>query len=238
MASSTDRLSRESPREGRGRRGRPAAPGHRVRRRLQGWWMRRPRRLPEDASTAAQPGGGSRPCPGLCKRSRSTRAGRAPYSPGRAQRRPLPKQRRRQQRGNGVASAPGVPPARSYLSYPYAVVALAIDPRDPDNIYAGSQTGGILKSADGGTTWAVANTGLTNRRVSALIIDPRKPRVLFTSTEGGVFRSTNGGARLASVQSRPAGRRCRGVCDQPRRRDGVRRDQRRRRRRARSTFRR
>ena len=37
------------------------------------------------------------------------------------------------------------------------------------------------------------NTGLTNRRVSALIIDPRKPRALFTSTEGGVFRSTNGG---------------------------------------------
>ena len=39
----------------------------------------------------------------------------------------------------------------------------------------------------------MANAGLTNRRVSALIMDPRKPRVLFTSTEGGVFRSANGG---------------------------------------------
>ena len=92
-----------------------------------------------------------------------------------------------------VATARGVPQAKSHLSYPYAVVAIAIDPLDPGNIYAGSSTGGILKSTDGGTTWAVANAGLTNRRVSALIMDPRKPRVLFTSTEGGVFRSTNGG---------------------------------------------
>ena len=92
-----------------------------------------------------------------------------------------------------VATARGVPQAKSHLSYPYAVVAIAIDPVDPATIYAGSSTGGILKSTDGGTTWAVANAGLTNRRVSALIMDPRKPRVLFTSTEGGVFRSANGG---------------------------------------------
>jgi photosystem II stability/assembly factor-like uncharacterized protein len=92
-----------------------------------------------------------------------------------------------------VATARGVPQAKSHLSYPYAVVAIAIDPLDPGTIYAGSSTGGILKSTDGGTTWAVANAGLTNRRVAALIMDPRKPRVLFASTEGGVFRSANGG---------------------------------------------
>ena len=92
-----------------------------------------------------------------------------------------------------VAVAPGVQVAKSHLTLPYAFVAIAIDSRDPDNVYAGVRTGGILKSTDGGTTWAPADGHLTNRRISALAVDPRNPRVLFASTEGGVFRSSNGG---------------------------------------------
>jgi photosystem II stability/assembly factor-like uncharacterized protein len=92
-----------------------------------------------------------------------------------------------------VAVAPGVRAATSHLAFPYAFVAIAIDPRDPHNVYAGGRTGGILKSTDGGTTWAPADAHLTNRRISALAVDPRNPRVLFASTEGGVFRSSNGG---------------------------------------------
>ena len=133
---------------------------------------------------------------------------------------------------HNVASAPGVPQARSHLSYPYAVVALAIDPRDADNIYAGSRTAGILKSADGGTTWAVANTGLTNLRVSALIIDPRKPTSALHEHRGRRVQEHERRRELAGVQSRPAGRRRRGVCDRPCRPDRVRRDKWRRRRRA------
>jgi photosystem II stability/assembly factor-like uncharacterized protein len=89
-----------------------------------------------------------------------------------------------------VATAPGVS-----LAKPDPFLAIAIDPRDPDNVYASSRTHGILKSTDGGTTWAAANSGLTNLRISALAIDPRNPHVLFASTEGGVFRSMNGGKR-------------------------------------------
>jgi photosystem II stability/assembly factor-like uncharacterized protein len=92
-----------------------------------------------------------------------------------------------------VAVAPGVPVRRSHLTLPFAFVAIAIDPRDPDNVYAGVRTGGVLKSTNGGTTWAPANAHLTNRRISALAVDPRNPRVLFASTEDEVFRSSNGG---------------------------------------------
>jgi photosystem II stability/assembly factor-like uncharacterized protein len=91
-----------------------------------------------------------------------------------------------------VATAHGVPAATSHVESPDAIAAIAIDPLDPRTIYAGIRTGGILKSSDGGTTWAAANTGLSNRNVSALAVDPRNPRVLFASTEGGVFRSSNG----------------------------------------------
>jgi photosystem II stability/assembly factor-like uncharacterized protein len=86
-----------------------------------------------------------------------------------------------------VATAHGVS-----LAKPDPFLAIAIDPLNPDNIYASSRSGGIVKSSDAGTTWRLANTGLTNLRISALTVDPRDPRVLFTSTERGVFRSTDG----------------------------------------------
>jgi photosystem II stability/assembly factor-like uncharacterized protein len=101
-----------------------------------------------------------------------------------------------------VARPPALP-----SSHQYGIVAIVIDPRDPDNVYAGRSNGGIIKSSDGGTTWARANTGLTwtsgddgliDRNVNALAIDPRDPRILYTSTAapstnrpGRVFRSTD-----------------------------------------------
>jgi photosystem II stability/assembly factor-like uncharacterized protein len=93
-----------------------------------------------------------------------------------------------------VATAPALP-----SSHLYAVVAIVIDPRDPDNVYAGRRNGGIIKSSDGGKTWRRANTGLTERGIVALAIDPRDSRVLYastvrlwTGTNPRVFRSTDG----------------------------------------------
>lgn len=91
----------------------------------------------------------------------------------------------------GVAHGAPTP----YVGQRNAVVAIAIDPLDADNVYAGVRTGGILKSSDGGQTWATANAGLTNLDMYALAVDPHNPQVLFASTQGGVFRSTNSGAR-------------------------------------------
>ena len=68
-------------------------------------------------------------------------------------------------------------------------------PAPPRHHLRRQPTGGILKSSDGGTTWAVANTGLTDKRIYTLLIDPRNPRALFTGTWGGVFRSTDGAQR-------------------------------------------
>ena len=93
-----------------------------------------------------------------------------------------------------VATAPALP-----FSHQYSIVKIAIDPRDPDNVYAARRTGGIVKSSDGGTTWHRANSGLTDKHVNTLAIDPRDPRILYvstgypgTSTPATVFRSTDG----------------------------------------------
>jgi photosystem II stability/assembly factor-like uncharacterized protein len=58
---------------------------------------------------------------------------------------------------------------------------------------AAVQSGGVLKSSDGGKTWSRANSGVTNLVMSALVVDPNNPLDLFASTEGGVFRSDDGG---------------------------------------------
>lgn len=52
------------------------------------------------------------------------------------------------------------------------ITSLAIDPQTPSTLYAG--TGGVFKSADGGTTWV--NIGLTDTYVLALARSPRSTR--------------------------------------------------------------
>ncbi len=73
------------------------------------------------------------------------------------------------------------------------VTALAIDPVLPSTVYAGTD-GGVFRSTDGGATWAVANSGLTNPFVAALAIDPITPSTLYAGTGGGVFKSTDAAA--------------------------------------------
>jgi hypothetical protein len=65
--------------------------------------------------------------------------------------------------------------------------ALAIDPRTPTTLYAGTAGGGVFKSTDGGFTWSALNTGLTNLNVNALAINPIEPRRVYAGTDGGVF---------------------------------------------------
>ena len=75
-----------------------------------------------------------------------------------------------------------------------SVFSLAVDPKNPSIVYAGTLGGGILKSTDSGSTWAAANSGLTNLSTYALAIDPVNSSTLYVGTAGGVFKSTNSGA--------------------------------------------
>jgi hypothetical protein len=44
-----------------------------------------------------------------------------------------------------------------------------------------------LKSTDGAGSWSALNTGLTNRHVNALPIDPRTPTTIYAGTGAGVY---------------------------------------------------
>jgi photosystem II stability/assembly factor-like uncharacterized protein len=65
------------------------------------------------------------------------------------------------------------------------VRALAIDPVTPTTLYAGTDGGGVFKSANGGATWSTVNTDLTNTNVRALAIHPTTPTTLYAGTDGG-----------------------------------------------------
>ena len=45
------------------------------------------------------------------------------------------------------------------------VLALAIDPKTPATLYAGTHDGGVFKSTNGGGNLSVFSTGLTNTSV-------------------------------------------------------------------------
>jgi photosystem II stability/assembly factor-like uncharacterized protein len=67
----------------------------------------------------------------------------------------------------------------------------AIDPINPDMVYAATAYG-IFKTSDGGKTWLEKNVGLVSTFTPTVIIDQNDRNMLFCATEAGVHRSKNG----------------------------------------------
>ena len=81
----------------------------------------------------------------------------------------------------------GAPPVNNPSANVH-VYALAIDPRTPAIVYAGTDRHGVFKSANGGEDWIEFSNGLTNINVYVLAVNPAKPEILYAGTYGnGVF---------------------------------------------------
>lgn len=65
---------------------------------------------------------------------------------------------------------------------------LAVNPLNPQVIYAGTPGNGVFKSTDGGETWIPWNTGLLDLYISALTLDPQDPSIVYAGTNCGVFK--------------------------------------------------
>ena len=61
--------------------------------------------------------------------------------------------------------------------------AVAIDPSDPNTLYAATQFQGVLRTTDGGDTWRPFNTGLPARAINTVTLD-RTGSTLYAGTNG------------------------------------------------------
>jgi hypothetical protein len=69
-----------------------------------------------------------------------------------------------------------------------SVFTLAINPSDPNVIYAGTGDQGIFRSTNGGADWSARNGGLTTLRISSIAIDRSNPDIIYAGTLNGVFQ--------------------------------------------------
>ncbi len=60
---------------------------------------------------------------------------------------------------------------------------------------------GVWKSSNAGASWAISNTGMGNRLVVELIMDPINNQNILAATENGIYKSTNAGANWSVVKT-------------------------------------
>jgi photosystem II stability/assembly factor-like uncharacterized protein len=79
------------------------------------------------------------------------------------------------------------------------VTEIVSHPADKDVLYIGLQNSGVYKTLDGGRSWGPKHAGLANTQVNALVIDPENSDILYAGTEGGLYKTENGGELWKAV---------------------------------------
>ncbi len=73
-------------------------------------------------------------------------------------------------------------------------------------LYAGTDDGGVFKSAGDDVFWWPANTGLTNLHIRSVTLDPSVSSVLYAGTTDGVYKTTDGATSWSAASSGLYGR--------------------------------
>ena len=86
----------------------------------------------------------------------------------------------------------------------HEVESIAIDPYDPEIIYAGTWHL-PWKTNNGGGNWASIHEGvIDDSDVFSMIVDPSRPSVMFLSACSGIYKSENFGYEFRKVQGIPS----------------------------------
>lgn len=113
-------------------------------------------------------------------------------------------------------------PAYVKMPFPCRVVRIAAHPLRPDELYAGLEVGGVMRSDDAGETWTDCTAGLIrlaerphlkNSRESgsdiegmtdahALCVSRAAPDLVFLAARTGLFRSSDRGATWEDMEIR------------------------------------
>ena len=86
----------------------------------------------------------------------------------------------------------------------HEVESIAIDPKNPSVIYAGTWHL-PWKTTDGGKTWNNMKQGLIDDSdVFSIILDPVTPSTVYLSACSGIYKSTDAGGQFAKIQGIPS----------------------------------
>jgi hypothetical protein len=104
--------------------------------------------------------------------------------------------------GNWISQGPfNIPMAKGYQGLG-RINAIAFHPTDPNTIYIGAPSGGLWVSTQGGNSWTTYTDILPTLGVSAIVINPANPQIIYIGTGDrdagdapgiGVMKSTDGG---------------------------------------------
>jgi photosystem II stability/assembly factor-like uncharacterized protein len=94
--------------------------------------------------------------------------------------------------------------ANDFFAMGWYVNVIAVDPGDPDRVWAGGVD--IFRSDDGGESWRPAsywwadenNPNYAHADQHALVFDPRNRLTLYLLNDGGIFRTNNARAPLST----------------------------------------
>ncbi len=87
--------------------------------------------------------------------------------------------------------------------------SIAVDPRDPDVLYAGSANRGLFKSTDGGRTLTQV---VPNGAIETIAIDAQSPQFIYAGLQSGsVLRSVDGGQTFSPAAQGLTGDRVLGL---------------------------
>jgi len=88
------------------------------------------------------------------------------------------------------------------IGTPVFIQPVVIDPKTPDTLYAGTLSGDLLKSLDGGLNWSTVYVGSPFFSIRTIAIAPNAPSILYMGVgTGGILKSTNGGANWVRVNA-------------------------------------
>jgi len=86
------------------------------------------------------------------------------------------------------------------------VLQIAVNPMDPNNIFVGLRSGGIVKTNDGGEHWDTTN--FVSDKVYGIAIDPTSGQTIYASGvwqgRGKIFKSDDAGADWKEIYTKPA----------------------------------
>lgn len=81
------------------------------------------------------------------------------------------------------------------------VSAVGADPNNADHIMVFGETG-MLRSDDGGLTWAEASSGLpAGAQMAAIAISPADPKIAYTAGNTSIYKTTDGGDTWELIRS-------------------------------------